>query len=278
MRTLTAIGKQNESFFAPFLMGIPISEGILRFGVIEDQKACGALAASVSQNDATLLQLYIAEPSRKKGHASALLSAFLKLMKSAGVPFVYASYGKDEVMDHLLTSQGFFVLPGDEIVRLLVEDLLVSEEVKKLRRREIRNPHLHPLSALSPKERSSMHQLLETECITNEDYSAFAPDPELSAVIFKEEKATALLLAKKDEGRCLVQFLCNADPNAPLNAQNLMIHLTQQILIDPDLYELCFYAEEDHMLEFAERLVGDPKLIRRESLTSIASLTTEVAS
>ena len=278
MRTLTAIGKQNESFFAPFLTGIPISEGILRFGVIEDQKACGALAASVSPDEATLLQLYIAEPSRKKGHASALLSAFLKLMKSAGVPFVYASYGKDEVMDHLLTSQGFFVLPGDEIVRLLVEDLLVSEEVKKLRRREIRNPHLHPLSALSPKERSSMHQLLETECITNEDYSAFAPDPELSAVILKEEKATALLLAKKNEGRCLVQFLCNADRSAPLNAQNLMIHLTQQILIDPDLYELCFYAEEDHMLEFAERLVGDPKLIRRESLTSIASLTTEVAS
>ena len=272
MRVLTQIGKKNEEFFSPLLMGAEAEEGVIRLGVISDGHSAGVLTASIHEEEASILHLYVREEDRHKGNGGALLSEFLSAIEGAGIESVTAAYPANEAVDSLLTREGFLVLPGDEICILEVDDLLSSKQVLKIREQEIDAKKLHTLSSLSIREKAEFMAMLSEESLYSEDLAALDPDEELSAVVFSEEKARAALLAQKAENRCLVQFLCNTDRKAPRNLQYLLIHLTKQILMDVSFQQLCFYAEDTNMVQFAQKMVGDASLVKREVLTSTAGL------
>lgn len=274
MKKLTGIGRENEKYFAPFLMGIGDGPGILRIGLISDNEAVGAMAASVIDERADIIQFYIRDDARRKGNGRLLLSSFLDTMHDGGILGISAFYPKDAVLDSFFLSMGFLVLPGDELCVLNVEEILGMKRIMKLRELQFKE-EIRSLSELTGAQRASLLELLGSTGISEEDFFAISPDPVLSAVVVRERKAEGALLVKKEGELCLIELLVSEKEAGDLNPQKLLSRLTGFILRDPGISALGFHAYDEHVLRYAERLVGDPSMVKREAKTGMASLVLE---
>ena len=274
MKSLTGIGKQNMDYFSPLLMGIGEDEGILLIGLIEDGKAVGALAASVSDGYAALLHLFVAEDARGRGNGRFLLQGFLSSVREAGLMGVSVFYPCNEALDSLFAGEGFLVVPGNELCVMEVGSVLGSSQIKKLRDLEPGND-VKPLSALSPVENAALFTLLNGSDVSGEDFLVLSPDRDLSSVVIRNKKAEAVLLVRKQEEQCLIQLLLSGSDSGTANLTKLLSRLTTQIFTDPEIEELAFHPDDQHVLRFAETLAEDKKKVKRVAYTNAASLSFE---
>ena len=273
MRKVTGIGKGNEAYFEPLLMGTAAGEDILRFGVIEDGAAAGVMAVAASDGRADILWIYVLEEYRRRGIAREMLETFLdEAQDQESFVGVSAVYPHSEAMDTLLTSEGFLVIPGEPICMIDTADALNSERLQNILSTKIA-PSVESLEELGLMERKQLQNLLLHGRIQGQDLQILGYDQQLSAVVTEEEGGPeAVLLAGRDHERCLLQFLYNSRSDEPDNLLQLVRYLTQAIQGDESLKQLCFSPESAHIRRFAEKLVSDPELIREEVLTRVASL------
>lgn len=272
MRTITSIGKGNESFFNPLFMGAPTGEGIVRLGVIENGRAAAALSAAVNDGRADLGWFYVDEELRRKGIGRFLLESFLEDAEDGGMTCVYACYPCNEALDALFADEGFLVMPGEPFCSLDTAEALATERVTAILNSNL-NSNVRMLKDLGVMDRKELMQILNSEHLMKQDLDTLACDQELSAVV-KEEAAgpEAVLLSDRQDNRYLLQYLYNDRSDEPDNLLQLIRYLAESIRDDPSFSELCFSPASSHIRKFTEKLVSDPSLIREQTLTSVATL------
>ena len=271
MRTITRIGKKNHSYFSPYLMGIKEREGVLCLGCIEDGKPVGAAAFMLDEGRTDLIHLFVPEEYRRCGIGTELLEAGIRIAQSAGIRTICAIFPPDEGLEWFFYSAGFLVTEGDSLCVMNTDELLSSKNIRRIKTGKD-SDCLHPVSSLSKIEQERMLVLLKNEGISESSLPALYLDPDLSAVVIKHNQVVSVLLASLQKERCLIHYLCNTRNDEPDNLFYMIRHLANVIERKPEIMDLCFYSENEEILEFAEKLTEGTDILQKVPETKNAFL------
>ena len=279
MREITRVGQENLIAFSPLLMGVKERDKILVLGCIEDGRAAGVLAAMLDSEDgrADIVHLYVAEKERKRGIGTSLLTAMIDLAEKGGIKVLYVCFPVDEGLTALFENAGFLVLPGESLCVLDPKKLADSKVFRQIRTAK-GSVYLRSLSQLTHAEQTQFLALLAKEEIEEASLPLQHLDMDFSAAVVREHRVEGILLSSKLEHRCMIHYLSNTNDNEPEDVLYLLRHLTEAVLSDPEVEEVCFFASNPKIRRLAEKLCGGPEQLKNEQATANASLILTTAS
>lgn len=138
---ISSIGQDNYTSFAPLLLQevrdmVQAKEEVLLLGLVEEDKAIGAIAATFDAFDLRILSIYVEENARRRGGGTMLLDALVSLAGEyiVGIvaDFAAAEQGTLELKE-FLTASGFTrsIGAGKGLYKIELADILRSDSYRE---------------------------------------------------------------------------------------------------------------------------------------------------
>ncbi len=255
-RTYTGIGPENAVYFSPFLKEVELNEGVLALGAMEGGRAVGALAGIRENETASILSVEVAEESRRRGIAAHLMDAFLSYAEKAGCEYAMAVYPEREDLEGLFGAEGFWTGPAEPVISMDLKALYASPAMEKYFKMAGKGP-CKSIAALTPAEKRGFEGLLLEAGFSRQDYGDLGIDPDLSFVLFEDDRPKGMVLAGR-AGKQLQADLLYVRPGASRSDPIILLaNMLKQAKELSYLKELCFTAMSESVRRLAESLLEE---------------------
>ena len=265
MRTITEIGSDNYSYFAPLMPEVTPGDNVLMLGVIEDDKAAGALASVLENEVASIIALMVAEEDRRKGIGKELVDSFMNLAEHVGVEGVLAVYPEEkEDLNSFFDALGFWIEEGEPVYSIELKDLFSSERVQKKLAAADRDS-CRSLSSLSPGEKDQLTALLLEAGYSLQDQQDLGMDPDLSFTLFAQGRPQGVVIAGREEKDLFIHLLYDRQPAGPETPILLLAACLSEARELTYLERLVFVAGKGSVVSLAKNMADHPEMLKREN-------------
>ena len=270
---LTGIWEENREYFKNLLPESTKEEEVC-VGAIEDGKAVAAAVFSASGSLLYLDHIYVDEKYRKKGIGSTLIKEFAYEMQEAGIHSINVLFtDKAKGIDAFLVKTGFGIVEEGAYFSAKIEDFLSAKKVQKIMSGSYSTEIRH-IKDLSKTEKNVLSRYLTEDDADPDILTDPALAEKLSFVSVDSESGNphACVLCERTDDDVIVEYLGSFMKD--LDDLAAILSALFKAGKDEGLSEktIRFAATDERIIDFAGKLLDDPKDLKRDGTVYSAML------
>ncbi len=261
MATIAEIGKKNYPYFSAILPEQEKSEGAMRIGLIEEDKAVGAVEIKRRDGVCEIDSIYVLPKERKKGYGKQLMQAVERLCADNSLISVWADYGTDPELTAFFEKLGYVVLDGNLLYEAPLSAFCDEKRLGKYVKKGDTDS-LQPLKSLKKQELRTLSDLLVKGRYAPDSFVMAECDENLSLVHRGENgRVDACLLSSVMDKKVFITILFNGTRRLKLVIY-LLTEFAKRARADKRGFDtLCFYSEKEKVVRLARKMVEDETVI-----------------
>ena len=246
---ITRITKENEKFFGPFLTrgALYASPNLIRLGVIEDNRAAGALSAVMHDAHIDITSLYVLPEFRRQGFGSALVDALESASRYRGIETISAEFLEDDDSTAFFDHLGYDLFSRFEQYSFTLGELMRSQIGKRYI--EGKDPkHVVNISDMPSSDRKILDQHIGTR-----DYT-----PSWSTAYIRGSKYVSSLLASPSSDGVSIVWLNSLSDNPMIFLYHIraLVRKTSEVFPGNMGMEYRITLERDEIRQKITNLLG----------------------
>ena len=263
--TITKIGKNNFSYFSPFMGETAPADDRYALGAIEDGHAAGVIVFTLSDDVCVIDWIYVAEQYRRRGIASRLLGEVMELLKDNGYGGCLVYYSESDEFTGFLSHMGFTCMGSDPVCSFSVEDLVNTKRGREGLDRKLPS-RIRSLGSLSSQIRDRILALADKAGFDRALFDSNEWDRALSFACVDNDQPEGVILANRGGKEITVTCLSTFPGSDKKEIYFLMVAFLQAVMAGTATAERVSYIENNRSVtDFLSQILKGSGEVKRET-------------